>query len=48
MLGKKKQKRVHYMHRTIFCLFAGYFVLFFFQKVVCLKLHSDVKLPLTD
>ena len=33
MLGKKKkQKRVHYMHRTIFCLFAGYFVSFFLKS----------------
>ena len=33
MLGKKKkQKRVHYMHRTIFCLFAGYFVPFFLKS----------------
>lgn len=38
MLGKKKQKRVHYMHRTIFSLFAGYFVPFFFSKSSLLEI----------
>lgn len=39
MLGKnKKQKRVHYKHRTIFCLFAGYFVPFFFSKSSLLEI----------
>ena len=47
MLGKKK-KRADYMHRTIFCLLAGYFVPFFFQKAIWLKLHSDVKILLID